>query len=270
MAIELFAVDLDGTLLNSSKQLTLRSYEAIERARRLGIRVVISSARPPRTVQPLYDRLGLQTVQINYNGAMVWDPIKDELLLHRTISAATARTVIERAREHVPQTLVSIETLDRWCTDRYENGQADQYDQALRPDCIAPLDELLTEDITRLMLVAAHEQAIELEEQLNGQFGKQLSVARVDESLVQVMHPRAGKMSALSTVAEHYGRQRNSVMAIGDALNDLGMIQWAGLGVAVHNAHPRVRSMADFITASNDEDGVAEALEMFVIGSAAS
>ncbi|MCG3178805.1 MAG: 5-amino-6-(5-phospho-D-ribitylamino)uracil phosphatase YitU [Phycisphaerae bacterium] len=266
MPIELVAIDLDGTLLDSNKRLTVRSHGAIERANRLGVKVVIASARPPRTVQPLYDQLGLRTVQINYNGAMVWDPRHSMVLMHRPLTPEAARAVITAARECQPEVLVSIEMLNKWCTDRYDAAQAAAQGWTLKPDCIAPLDEILGQPVTKLMFLAPPEAAIALEERLNARFGQQLAVARVDEAIVQVMHPRAGKSAALSLVADLYDVDRDQVMAIGDALNDLGMIQWAGLGIAVHNAHPRVRQAADYITASNDEDGVAEAIEMFVIG----
>jgi Cof subfamily protein (haloacid dehalogenase superfamily) len=266
MPINLVALDLDGTLLDSNKRLTVRSYAAIERANRLDVKVVIASARPPRTVQPLYDQLGLRTVQINYNGALVWDPRHNMVLMHRPLTPEAARAVITAAREILPDVLVSVEMINRWCTDRYDPDKAAAQGWTFRPDCIAPLDQVLGEPVTKLMFLASPEQAVELEDKLNARFGQQLAIARVDEAIVQAMHPRAGKSAALAMVADLYDIDRDGVMAIGDALNDLGMIQWAGLGIAVHNAHPRVRQAADYITASNDEDGVAEALEMFVVG----
>jgi hypothetical protein len=107
---------------------------------------------------------------------------------------------------------------------------------------------------------------VELEGLLARHFAGLLLVLRIEEYMLQIMHPTAGKSSALAAVAELYKVPRAQVMAIGDAPNDLGMIQWAGLGIAVNNAHPLVRRAADYITASNDEEGAAEAMEMFVCG----
>ncbi|HUX16625.1 MAG TPA: HAD-IIB family hydrolase, partial [Phycisphaerae bacterium] len=152
MAIRLVALDLDGTLLDSNKRLTLRTQGAIERANRMGVRVVIASARPPRSVQPLYDRLGLRTVQIVYNGAMVWDPVRHKVLLHRPLATDAARQVIDAARGKFPDTLVSLEVLNRWYTDRFDEALAQDNGVTLRPDGIGPLEEILIEPVTKLML----------------------------------------------------------------------------------------------------------------------
>jgi len=266
MPINLIAIDLDGTLLNSSKQITPRTLSAIRRTGGVGARIVIASARPPRSVQPLYDFCQLQTVQINYNGALVWDPVGRTVMLHRPMPIATVRAVIELARIGHPDTLASVEVLDKWYTDKFDASYVTETSKVFQPDKVAPFDELLTEPVTKLNLLGPPGAMIELEGLLASHFGGQLAMVRIEDYMLQIMHPTAGKSSALAAVAKRYHVPRDQVMAIGDAPNDLGMIQWAGLGVAVHNAHPLVLQAADYITASNDDDGVAEALEMFVCG----
>jgi Cof subfamily protein (haloacid dehalogenase superfamily) len=266
MPINLVAIDLDGTLLTSDKQITPRAVAAIRRAAVLGVRVVIASARPPRSVQPLYDLCGLNTVQINYNGALVWDPIGRKIILHRPMVPETVHAVIELARSRHPQTLASIEILDKWYTDKFDPTYVTETAKVFQPDKVVPFDQSLTEPVTKLMLLGPAESIIELEGLLASHFSGQLLVLRIEDYMLQIMHPTAGKSSALAAVAELYNVPRSQVMAIGDAPNDLGMIQWAGLGVAVNNAHPLVRKAADYITASNDEEGAAEAMEMFVCG----
>ncbi len=269
MPINLIALDLDGTLLNSDKQVTPRAVDAIRRAGRMGVRVVIASARPPRSVQPLYQQCGLRTVQINYNGAMIWDPIGRTVLLHRPMPVETVKAVIRLARSRHPGTLVSLEVLDRWYTDRFDASYVTETSKVFLPDKVGTIEDLLDQPVTKLMLLGPAAQIVELEGLLGSHFGGQVATVRTEDYMVQVMHPTAGKGSALALVARHYGVPQGEVMALGDAPNDLAMIQWAGLGVAVHNAHPLVRQAADYITASNDEDGVAEALEMFVVGPSA-
>jgi Cof subfamily protein (haloacid dehalogenase superfamily) len=266
MPVNLVAIDLDGTLLNSDKQVTARTLTAIRRTGAMGVRVVIASARPPRSVQPLYDYCGLSTVQINYNGAMIWDPAARRIVLHRPMPQETVRAIIEVARQRYPDTLASVEVADHWFTDRFDASYVTETSKVFKPDRVAPFAELLTKPVTKLMLLGPGEHMVQIEGLLASHFSGQISMVRIEDYMIQIMHPTAGKSSALAAVARLYGIGRDSVMAIGDAPNDLGMIQWAGLGVAVHNAHPLVRQAADYITASNDEDGVAEALEMFVCG----
>lgn len=266
MSIRLVAVDLDGTLLNSEKEITARTVNAIARARHVGVHLVMASARPPRSVQPLYDQLQLRTLQINHNGAMVWDPINRKALLHRPLTVATCRAVIDKARQKYPEILISLEVMDRHYTDYFDESYVTERGRHRQPDKVGSIDELLTEPVTKLLLLGPPAKILELRGLLSSHFGGQLSIARSEEYMLQVMHPTAGKSSALATVCKYYQLTRDEVMAIGDMPNDLGMIQWAGMGVAVHNAHPLVRQAADYITASNDDDGVAEALEMFVVG----
>src|SRR6476469_243867 len=116
--IRLVAVDLDGTLLNDSKEVTQRTASALACLPAQGVRVVIASARPPRSVRALYRSLKLDTLQINYNGALIWDETNGRAFFHKPMDGELARAIIDRARERFDEVLVSCEILDRWCTDR--------------------------------------------------------------------------------------------------------------------------------------------------------
>src|SRR5215211_6693608 len=97
--IRLVAVDLDGTLLNDSKQVTEQTAEALACLPDRGVKLVIASARPPRSVRHIYQQLNLDTLQINYNGALIWDEPNQQAMLHRPIPGKLARQVIEYARD---------------------------------------------------------------------------------------------------------------------------------------------------------------------------
>ncbi len=264
--IGLVAIDLDGTLLTCDKKLSLRCVRAIDRAQRQGVAVVIASARPPRAVREIYRLLGLDTVQINYNGALIHDAPRKRHIFHRPLPVPLARHVTELARRMDGSIAVSLEILDRWYTDHIVEGLETETSRSFDPDSIAPLHAYLNRPITKLMLLAPPERLAPVRECIGQRFEGQIGLAFTDPHLIQVHHPGACKARALERVARMYGVDRANVMAIGDAPNDESMLRWAGWGVAVANAWPQARNAAKAIVPSNDEDGVAFAIERYVLG----
>jgi 5-amino-6-(5-phospho-D-ribitylamino)uracil phosphatase len=265
--IRLIAVDLDGTLLTSAKRIGERSLRALRAAHHeAGSAVVLASARPPRSVMPFYDQLGLDTPMVNYNGALVYDPASRRILLHLPIPVATAHGVIRLAREHLPEIAVSAEILDRWYTDRLDERYVVETARFFQPDRVAEIGEWLTEPVTKLLLLGPGDALTGLAAKIEAAWAGHVSMVHMDEHLIQVMHAAASKVEALQTIAAERGVKRQEVMAIGDNANDVGMLRWAGLGVAVGNATPDALAAARAVTGSNDDEGVADAVERHVLG----
>src|SRR4051812_4194436 len=136
--IRLVAIDLDGTLLTDSKKVSKQTVKAFK-CLSPDVRVVIASARPPRSVRHIYEELGLQTWQINYNGAMIWDEPNQKVIHHQPMPPELVRAIIDVARDMFEEVLVSCEILDKWYTDRDEQPYTTQTGLIFRPDLIAPL-----------------------------------------------------------------------------------------------------------------------------------
>src|SRR5215469_15405891 len=117
--IQMVAIDLDGTLLNDSKQVSEQTVKALECVTLRGVRIIIASARPPRSVRHIYNQLHLDTWTINYNGALIWDEPNKQVVFHRPIDGSRVRQMIDRARKKFDSVLVTCEILDRWYTDRF-------------------------------------------------------------------------------------------------------------------------------------------------------
>jgi 5-amino-6-(5-phospho-D-ribitylamino)uracil phosphatase len=261
--IRMIAIDLDGTLLNRSKQVTPQTVAGLARARTAGIKIIIASARPPRAVRLIYKQLELDTLQINYNGALIWDEHKQQAIGHLPLAGDLAMAMVRMARERFPQTLVTCELLDRWLTDRAEQTYTTETGRLFKPDLIAPLETFLCKPVTKLMLLADPAAIRELEAMLIERFGSKAVILRIDEDLIQIMDRRVSKASALAKLAKHYGIAANHVMAIGDAPNDVGMLKMAGTAVAMDNAHPLVKQAAHWVAPSNDDHGVWAALRHY-------
>jgi Cof subfamily protein (haloacid dehalogenase superfamily) len=128
------------------------------------------------------------------------------------------------------------------------------------------IEALATEKPMKILAVSYNEQKIlDMEAELNQRFGSRLYVTRSKPRFLEIMDPRATKADALQVIARHYNIDQNEVMVVGDSYNDLAMIKWAGIGVAMGNACNAVKEAADFITASNEEEGVAEALRRLIL-----
>jgi len=269
MKIRLVAIDLDGTLLNSAKEITATTARIIRAAREVaGVRVVLATARPPRTVLPFYSLLGLDTPMINYNGALVHEPATGRIILHRPMEAKLARMIAAMARKMFPKVLVSAEVLDKWYTDRVEDTWRSETSSHAQPDMVAPMGKWLNQPITRLLLLGKQKWVTDIYHAVGTTMPAQTAMARSEDCMLQIMHPSVGKGAALRAVAIEMGLVAAQVMAIGDNANDAGMLQWAGIGVAMGNASPHARRVADYVTDDHDADGAAKAIAKLIVGPA--
>ena len=260
--IELVAIDLDGTLLDDSKLVSERTAQALCCLPARGVKVVIASARPPRSVRHIYQSLKLDTWQINYNGAMIWDEPRRAVVFHQPMQGDLVLRVIEFARRFAADVLVSCEVQDRWYTDRLEQKYTTETGRLFQPDAIMTVEQMCREPVTKLLLLGEPARMEALRPALTDAF-PQVSLVQSDPELLQVMDAGVSKAAALRLVAEHYGVTMKHVMAIGDAPNDVPMLEAAGHAVAMDNAHPTVKQIADWVAPSNNDHGVHAALRRF-------
>ena len=261
-SIRLVAIDLDGTLLNDSKQVSDRTSLALHGLPERGVKVVIASARPPRSVRHIYAALHLDTWQINYNGALIWDEAARRVVFHQPMTGEVVRRLIETSRKRFPDVLVSCEVQDRWLTDRVEQSHTTETGRLFQPDQIATIPELCAEPVTKLLLLGPPDMMTNLSRAI-GEWSPNVSVVQSDPHLIQVMDAGVSKASALRRVAEHYDVPMTQVMAIGDAANDVAMLEAAGVAIAMDNASPEVKRVADWVAPSNNDHGVHAALQRY-------
>lgn len=260
----LAAIDFDGTLLRTDGTISERTAATIRRVSDAGIRVMVVTGRPPRWLGPIADLLGNRGTAIAANGALVVDLETSEILHSTHLDVATARTVIERLRAAFPTATFGVEHPDGFAHERgYPRGvrRSERMPQVVYADT---LDELLvTPPVKILARVAdvdidtAAAQAIDV---LDGSASVYFSGA----DLLEVAAADVSKAATLARITGEWGIAAADVMAFGDMPNDIPMLEWAGHAVAVANAHPTVHAVADTVTASNDDDGVAQVLERFL------
>ena len=262
----LFAIDLDGTLLTSDKRLTLRCINAVQRCQQEGVDVVICTARPPRSAKPFYDRLGLDTELVAYNGAMVTHPPTGAILFHRSIPPSLARPLLETVLAIDHEAIVTFEKADQWYTDaRGARIVTDTAAAGFAPDVVCELWECVASPVTKMLVSRNPDTLRRVKSALDRQWAEQASVTQCDDYLLQIAAAGVSKAAALEQILIRRRLSREDLAAIGDAPNDVAMLELAALGIAVANAAQSVRAAAQAVVPSNDEDGVAAAVELHVL-----
>ena len=259
--IKLIAIDMDGTLMRSDDTVGAKTAKAIDQAISRGLHVVIATMRPPRAVLNTYEALGLDTLQINHNGALVFDHPTRRTVDHQPMAPETARKVVELASKIAPKIAIGAEVIDAIYTNGKSEDTAAAPGHAIRAG--SRLEQVLSIPVTKVLMRGPTGRLGEIQAAIQSELPGCVDFAISHMRLLQVVRAGVDKAPALEKVARHYGVPRHSVMAIGDAPNDLGMMRWAGLSVAVSNAWHDVMNEAHFVVASNDEDGVAEAITRY-------
>lgn len=265
--VRLIAIDVEGALLRSDNTIFPEVVQACRRAQQAGCVVVLASGRPPQALRNVLQEIGISAPVITYHGALIWNPIDWVAQYHEALDGAVAKDIITCARAIEPNLYITIDVLDHWFTDRVDDSLLRETSILTAPDDVGPIDPHLTGKITRLSLLGEPDQLERVLPAVKQQFWMTRAVAmyQLNPRRVQLLHPHADKSIALQRVAARLGARRAEVMAIGEALNDAGMVEWAGFGVAVGNACEKVKHLADVTVASNDDAGVAEAIERFVL-----
>ena len=261
-APRLVAVDLDGTLLRSDLTVSRRTRAALELARTAGATVVIVTARSPRSVVELARVAGIDGRAICANGATIFDLGSATIVAHTPLPMATGHRIVRAVRAEVPDIVFGWELELRFGSEpAYEARREAAWWP--RPDDSFPPCDVLAWDrpFTKLLARAEGAEQEAAFAAAREAAGDEASVTLTGQAFVEVMGPGVTKAAALARLAGELGVDRAEVVAFGDHVTDVGMLEWAGLGVAVANAHPAARVVADETTATNDEDGVAATLE---------
>lgn len=267
MALKLVALDLDDTLLDCGLKISPRCIKTIQAVREKDIVVTIATGRMFRSALPYARQLEIDVPLITYQGAWVKNSLSGEVLYYRPVDRSLTQQVFEffdccgvHYHSYFDDTLC-MESLT-------EEGRYYAQIAGVKPVIVENLRrELETREPFKIMGITFNEKMLlDMELYLKNRFGRELYITRSKPGFLEVMNRQATKANALQVVAEHYGVDRTEVMAIGDSYNDMDMLEWAGLGVAMGNAHKDVKEAADFVTTSNEEEGVAEALRRFVLG----
>lgn len=261
--IKLIAIDLDGTLVHDAHHIPERNLRALQMVMDRGVTVAIATGRMHDSARRFVGRLGIgsDTPIISYNGAMIRLPDGGQPLHHVPVPAEAAVEIVQHAVEqcyhlnYYLDDVMYMTHLDHWAW-LYHRRTGDF------PSPVGDLRRFNGSEPTKLLIEDYPPRIDELLPVLQERFSSKVYVTRSMPEYIEFLNQNATKGTAVEWLAAHLGLQREQCMAMGDMLNDLTMIQWAGVGVAMPKAEQLVRDAADFIP-EHEEEGVAEALEHF-------
>jgi len=268
--IRLIATDLDGTLLNSRKELTPRTLRAIKRAAEAGIEFVPATGRFYRGCPEELRKLPFIRYAVVINGACVYD-VKNDSFIHRTdIPAADAVRIFDIVKNfpaeyecyaegwgYAPEDLAS--RIDEFT----ESDFARRIVKTLRTT-VSDLSAYVTEHfdgVHKIQMFTDDKSVLAAAARAVHEVYPDYLITHALDCNLEINFPKAGKGNALQALASHLGLSMDQVMVFGDGNNDISMLKAAGCGVAMANAMPEVKAVADRVTLSCDEEGVAAAIE---------
>ncbi|MGE2720035.1 HAD family hydrolase [Mycolicibacterium celeriflavum] len=262
----LIASDVDGTLLDDDEKVSPRTKAAVSAAVEDGTKFVLATGRPPRWVQPVVDALGFAPMAVCANGAVIYDPATDRIVSARTLSTDVLGELAEIATRVIPGAGLAVERVGRSAHDAAtpQFVSSPGYEHAwLNPDNTeVSFEDLLSAPAIKLLVRKAGAQSSDMAAALAEHVvGIGDITYSTNNGLVEVMPSGISKATGVADLATPLGITAEEIVTFGDMPNDVPMLQWAGLGVAMEHAHPEALKAADEVTATNNEDGVARVLE---------
>lgn len=263
MAYKLLALDIDGTLLNSRREITPRVRQAIRKAVEAGTMVLLATGRMYRAMRTINESLGLTMPCMVYGGGQI---VKDGKIIYEcALEPDLTHDVLQWAHETGRHAQVYI---GNDFVYEKENEYAREYAEFCGFPGVADPGILERMDIQtpKMLMISEAENVARWKEEAKERYGDRLKIAVSNPRFLELNNPQTSKGAALDFLAKSLGLTADNCIAMGDATLDLPMIEYAGLGVAMENADDWTKSKADFICPSNDEDGVAYVIERFILG----
>lgn len=264
---KLIAIDIDDTLINDDKEVTPATQTALESAVAAGTVVTLATGRAYASAQAIARQTGLNVPIITYQGALVKNLIDEQTLYERYVPQDAVRKLFQYCVDHN----LHLQTyLDDKLYAREENQKLRDYTALNRTAFYVEPDwKTLAEGPTfKLLIIDEPDFLDELTPVLRELLGPDVHITKSKPYFLEIMHNEGTKGHALEFLAAHFGCELSQTIAVGDSWNDHEMLEKAGLGVAMENAIPALKEIADFVTRSNNDDGVKYVIDKFILKTA--
>jgi Cof subfamily protein (haloacid dehalogenase superfamily) len=277
MEYRMIVTDMDGTLLTNDKKISSRNREALKRASEMGVKIVIATGRIFASAKTYGEMIGVDTPIIASNGAYIREKDKDEVIYAMPLGEDNAIKVLKLIQDYglychlftwdtifTEKIVYASVNYTKWNSTLPEGKRvnirvikSDEWEGIIRENRDSILKAVVADDDAEKITALKREMK-----------GLDLEIVSSYSNNFEVMHKGVSKGRAAEVLAHYCNLDRSQVICIGDNENDASMIEYAGLGIAMGNASEEARRAADFITLSNEEDGVAYAIEKFILGTA--
>lgn len=265
---KILVLDLDGTLTNDNKIITPKTKEALEHMLSLGHQVVLASGRPTVGVLPVARELQLQRYDsyiLSYNGGSILNCKTNEVIYSRTLPDDIVPELFSLA-DKIPMGMMTYN--DTGIIANMHHDEFMELEAGINHLALQHFENPLAQlnaPVNKCLGTTSIEKAPQVEKLFDERFGKRISVSRSEPFFIELVPKGIDKAASLERLCELLHCSRNDMIACGDGFNDLSMIRYAGIGVAMENAQKPVREAADYITYSNNDDGIAHVIEKFIL-----
>lgn len=268
MRYKVLAFDIDGTLTNSKKDITPLTKEAIKKAAACGCKIVIASGRPAKGIERYRKELELDNIGgylLPLNGGMIVEAATGNILNSRFVPHEYYEEIYRLSKENN----VNIMTYDGDAVisentdDKYVDIEA--VINGLEKKQVDNLLEYLDYEVPKFLMVGDGEYLAQVEKKVHEALCDRLEVYRSEPFFLEILPKNVDKAKSLEVLLDKLGYSREELITFGDGFNDITMIEYAGMGVAMGNAKDAVKQSADYITGTNDEDGIVDVINKFVL-----
>jgi len=266
MKYKVIVLDLDGTLTNSKKEISPRTYSALIEAQEKGVVLVLASGRPTYGITPLAEQLQMDKFGgyiLSFNGGKIINYKTKETIMEQTLEQELLPWLYNISKKS-ETTIVSYSPNGKEIFTENPNDSYAMHEAKLNKMDIKGVDnfiEAISHAPNKCLIVGEPEKLIPIESHINEKEGHRMNAFRSEPFFLELVPKGIDKALSLERLLSVIGHKREEMVAIGDGYNDLTMIRYAGLGVAMENAQQEVKEVADHITLSNDNDGVAHLLD---------
>jgi len=269
-AVRMIALDLDDTLLRSDLGISFRTRSVLKSAEAAGVVVVLASGRAPKAMEKYARALALHKrpgYLVCNNGTMIQESHSGSLIYDAKLPVEAAYQVFDLVQaEGLPVQIYGDDTI--YVSRRNEFADQDEKMTGFRQVVLEDFKGMIAAGTPKLVIPGDPMLLRPLESILKTYLGDRVTIFTSKPYFLEILPPATGKGQALAIVAAKLGIRRTEVMAVGDSMNDETMLRWAGYGVAMRNGDQRIKDLAVLVTErTNDEDGVADLVERYVLGS---
>ena len=268
MKYQVLVLDLDGTLTNSKKEISAPTKQALLEIQEAGKTVVLASGRPINGVAPLAKELKMDCFggyMLSFNGARITKCSTGEIIYNRTLSPEIIKPVYDYVKTFPGLDIISY--TDTQILSGIKPNKYVEIESRINSMEVVPVEDfpaVLNFPVNKLLITGEPEILETLIAPLQKQYHGLLNIYRSEPFFLEIMPRNIDKAQSLQKLLNSIGLTADAMICCGDGYNDLSMIEYAGLPVAMENAQPIIKESADFITRSNDEDGILHVINLFM------
>lgn len=268
MTTKALVLDIDGTLTNSKKEITPATKAAIQELMQQGHKVILASGRPTPGMRRYEEELELEKFGgylLSFNGARIIDCKTGEIIYQKILPQTLLPGLYHFAEKNGCGliTYLGSEVISAFPADNYVGLEARINGLPIKE--VSDFLNFVDFDINKCLMTAEPEKAELFEKQLVERYGSYASIYRSEPFFIEIMPQNVDKAASLDKILPVIGVKREDTICCGDGFNDISMIRYAGVGVAMGNAQQPVKDAADYITATNDEDGLIQVIGKFFV-----